>query len=131
MNELIPLEEELKNDLISHLIACLTQTNIRYDNKEFNEENNDDFDNIQVLKPTKKLKKYNFLILKSLIKELVDKPNKFYDKNLNKSLSFKKEITQYDFEEEVFENSYNKNNKKYNNDDSDYRPKNRSRYDDY
>ncbi|CAF0712023.1 unnamed protein product [Brachionus calyciflorus] len=83
IRELMPLEDNFKNDLVCQLIAYLTQTQLR--NKRL-ENYNESFDSVSILNSTNKMKKNNFLILKSVILNSIDKMVRLDEEILSKSI---------------------------------------------
>lgn len=102
IHELLPLERDLEDNLICHLIECLTHTKLKYEHDEYQIKENDD---VVILNSAKKMQKKQFQFLHKIIKELCQKPFKLTNKALGKS-RFKNETTKrhnYDYEEDVAE----------------------------
>ena len=96
ISELLPLEASLEDDVISKVIAFLTQSRLECGEYDFESE----FDGkISLLNTTNRMKSKRFAILHKLFKELIGKPFVLSDKALGKS-HFKKNVTYKEFDEE-------------------------------
>ncbi len=95
IHSIIPLPLDLENDLIIQLISSLSQTKLK------NEEENNDEQNIPLINPINRMKQKNVDILCKIIKELIKDPVKISEKSLGNFNFGNSPKNSYDYEENV------------------------------
>jgi hypothetical protein len=95
IHSIIPLPLDLENDLIIQLISSLSQTKLK------NEEENNDEQNIPLINPINRMKQKNVDILCEIIKELIKDPVKISEKSLGNFNFGNSPKNSYDYEENV------------------------------
>lgn len=95
VHSIIPLPLDLENDLIIQLISSLSQTKLK------NEEENNDEQNIPLINPINRMKQKNVDILCEIIKELIKDPVKISEKSLGNFNFGNSPKNSYDYEENV------------------------------